>query len=148
MNADELAIIGELKTELEVAEANKQTLLKELEECKIKMWLMRRERKKMNARQAARAAAKRIEELEHFVRLNTQDIKDYNRVIQDMIAGESPCPYCEEWEECNLAAKAGKGCSSWWLRFREVQDDSKTVFLASSESGERTQADPGEDSSL
>ena len=103
----------------------------------------------MNARQAARAAAKRIEELEHFVRLNTQDIKDYNKVIQDMIAGESPCPYCEDWEECNLDAKAGKGCSSWWLRYREeAQDDSKTIFLASSESREGAEADPSENPAL
>jgi len=104
----------------------------------------------MNARQAARAAAKRIEELEHFVKLNTQDIKDYNKIIVNMIAGESPCPYCEDWEECNLDAKAGKGCQQWWLRYRREgeTDDSKTVFLAGSTSGEGAETDQGEDSSL
>ena len=70
----------------------------------------------MNAKQAAKAAAKRIEECERIMALNKADIIDYNKVIADMICGESPCPMCEDWNECQLEAKAGKGCSEWMLR--------------------------------
>lgn len=74
----------------------------------------------MNARQAARAAAERIVELEGVVARQAADIKDYNRIIVDMISGASPCTDCEEYEECQLDAKAGKGCSEWWLRYKKV----------------------------
>lgn len=78
----------------------------------------------MNGRQAAKAAAGRIEELEQRVdeleRANARyahDVKDYNDAIQHMIAGGSPCPYCEEHLECQLEAKDGKGCAEWWLQY-------------------------------
>lgn len=70
----------------------------------------------MNARQAAKAAAKQIEELMDFNRRCSADIKAYNQCIDGMIAGESPCPWCMEYEECQLEAKDGKGCSEWWLK--------------------------------
>ena len=79
----------------------------------------------MNGRQAAKAAAKRIEELEFVVAGQVQDIKDYNACIADMIAGESPCLWCEEYPECNLEAKMGRGCSNWWLRYRKGPDGGK-----------------------
>ena len=63
----------------------------------------------MNARQAAKAAAKRIEELEDYNRRCSADIKAYNQCIDAMIAGGSPCPWCMEHEECQLEAKDGKG---------------------------------------
>ena len=107
----------------------------------------------MNARQAARAAAKRIEELEHYQREATADIKAYNGCIQSMIKGGSPCDWCEEQVECQKEEKAAsKGCKDWWLAFREkpemlVQesspvridgiggdDESERVFSAGSES--------------
>jgi len=69
----------------------------------------------MNGRQAARAAAKRIEELEHVNRLCSADIKDYNACITDMIKGGDPCQWCEDLNECQLEAK-GKGCEEWMLR--------------------------------
>ena len=75
----------------------------------------------MNSRQAAKAAAKRIEECERVMALNKADIQDYNRIILDMICGESPCPYCEDWNECQLDAKAGKGCSEWMLRMQRPE---------------------------
>ena len=76
----------------------------------------------MNARQAAKAAAKRIEELEHITLANKWDIQQYNKCIQDMIAGESPCLYCEDWNECQLEAKGGKGCPEWILKFWKAGD--------------------------
>lgn len=69
----------------------------------------------MNARQAAKAAAKRIEELEFRVMMNVLDIKDYNAVIEALIDGNSPCQWCEDWVECQLEAKGQRGCSEWIL---------------------------------
>lgn len=71
----------------------------------------------MNGRQAAKAAAKRIEEQEHTLALNKADIRDYNQVILDLIGGGSPCQWCEDLNECQLQAKTdGTGCSEWMLR--------------------------------
>lgn len=70
----------------------------------------------MNAKQSLRLAAKRIEELEYFNRRSAADIKEYNNCIDRMIAGGSPCDYCEDQNECQLQAKAdGKGCTEWML---------------------------------
>lgn len=74
----------------------------------------------MNARQAAKQAALIIKSQEHTLLLNKLDIRDYNKVIADMIAGESPCPMCEDWNECQLNAKGGKGCSEWMLRMQKL----------------------------
>ena len=71
----------------------------------------------MNGRQAARSAAQRIEELEHWIRLNTADIKGYNKVILGMIEGESPCGMCNDRDECQREEKDGKGCEDWLLKF-------------------------------
>lgn len=103
----------------------------------------------MNQKQALRAASKHIEELEDFNRRASADIRAYNFVILGMIAGENPCDWCEECNECQLQAK-GKGCSEWWLRndsaeqitasgVKEDEDsDSKRIYGASPESPERT----------
>ena len=72
----------------------------------------------MNARQAAKAAAIKIQSMEHTLALNKADIIDYNIVIQALIAGKSPCDWCEDLQECQLDAKGGKGCSEWLLRFQ------------------------------
>lgn len=76
----------------------------------------------MNGRQAAKAAAARIAEMERVAALNKQDIIAYNKCILDMIAGESPCLYCEDWQECQLEAKGGKGCAEWMLKAWKVGD--------------------------
>lgn len=83
----------------------------------------------MNARQAAKAAAlriaeieERIAELEYVNKRQAADIKELHLVIWNMICGESPCPRCEDWEECQLDAKAGNGCSNWWLHFPKDGD--------------------------
>ena len=72
----------------------------------------------MNARQAAKAAAKRIEELEDFNRRASGDIKAYNACIDSVIAGEkSFWDWCEEAEECSQPEKKMKtGCENWWLK--------------------------------
>ena len=72
----------------------------------------------MNAKQAVRAAAKRIEELEDFNRRCSADIKAYNTCIDSVIAGEkSFCDWCEEFEDCQQPEKKLKtGCENWWLK--------------------------------
>ena len=74
------------------------------------------ERDIVNARQAAREAAKKITELERVAALNKADIVDYNKCIEHMISGGSPCDYCEDLQECQLEAKGKTGCSEWMLR--------------------------------
>lgn len=92
----------------------------------------------MNARQAAKAAAKKIEEMQHYNDKCKADIMAYNAVIQAMIEGKSPCPWCEEHEECQLTAKDVKGCDQWWLSFtppevKEETNDSEDVPVVGSE---------------
>ena len=70
----------------------------------------------MNGRQAARLASKRIEELEHCNRMASADIKDYNRCIDSVIAGQMTfCDWCADQEECTSDQK-GTGCGDWMLR--------------------------------
>lgn len=69
----------------------------------------------MNARQAAKAAAEHIEQLENFNRRAVQEIRGLNAVIDSVIAGEkSFCDWCQERDECDRAEK-GTGCKEWWL---------------------------------
>lgn len=75
----------------------------------------------MNARQAAKAASKRIEELENTGAKAAADIKAYNEVILGMIDGKSPCDWCEDQQECQREVK-GRGCAEWWLKYPEVTD--------------------------
>ena len=69
----------------------------------------------MNSRQAAKAAAKKIEEMQNYNDKCKADITAYNAVIQAMIEGRSPCPWCEDFEECQLEAKKLYGCPEWIL---------------------------------
>ena len=70
----------------------------------------------MNARQALKITAQKLENAERIMFLNKTDIQAYNACIADMIAGKSPCPYCHDYEECKLKAKDKKGCSEWILK--------------------------------
>lgn len=93
----------------------------------------------MNARQALKAATKHIEELEHYNARCKADITAYNRIITGMISGEiDPCDWCEEREECQLAAKNNGGCTEWWLAYnqpsvKEESDDSEAVPITGSD---------------
>ena len=87
----------------------------------------------MNARQAARAAAKHIEDLEHYNAMCKRDIVAYNRIIEGLIAGNlNPCDWCDEQPDC-APSNQGKGCKEWCLKFDlpeekkgdEEQDDGK-----------------------
>lgn len=122
----------------------------------------------MNARQAAKSAAKRIEELEALVAGQTQDIKDLYAAILDHISGESLCRWCEEYPVCHLKARNGASCPEWWLRYRkgseggkwplgspengiddaEGKNDSENVLSGGAGSGEGTEIDPGKDPAL
>ena len=70
----------------------------------------------MNAKQALKKVVQRNADLEDYNRRASADIKAYNECIDTMIAGGSPCPWCMEYDECQLEAKNGKGCSEWWLK--------------------------------
>lgn len=77
----------------------------------------------MNSRQAARMAAKRIEELEFFNRSAAATIKSLYQAIDAMLAGENVCIMCEDYEECQLEAKnEGKGCPEWSHKYSSPDD--------------------------
>ena len=92
----------------------------------------------MNGRQAAKLAAKRIEDLELYNAQCKADIVKYNRCIDSVIAGEKTfCDWCEDKEECQLEAK-GTGCHEWLLTFDSVNeeddaDDSEGVHVTGAE---------------
>lgn len=98
----------------------------------------------MNARQAAKLAAKKIEELEDYNRRCVRDIRAYNALILKMIDGGSPCELCEEYQECELSEKDGKGCMEWWLTNNlpdaeeggENDDDGERILSAGPAGGE------------
>ena len=80
----------------------------------------------MNGRQAAKLAAKKIEELEHYNGRCRKDISAYNKVILGLISGElDPCDWCEEKEECQRECK-GKGCGEWWLSYKLPVEEDQT----------------------
>ena len=99
----------------------------------------------MNGRQAAKAAAKKIEDMMVTLGYNTLDIRDYNRCILHMIDGGSPCDFCEDIHECQLEANGNKGCGEWVLHSqpawdtqrsvsKEDDDDSKGIYGSNQES--------------
>jgi len=103
----------------------------------------------MNAKQSLKVVAKRLEEVEIVLARAKVDIKHYNEVIDSMIAGGSPCDWCEDQTECQLTAKAeGKGCPEWWLidqdkvtvKDGDGGDESKGLFPESGESGGKAEA--------
>ena len=93
----------------------------------------------MNARQAAKAASIRIEELENTGKKAAADIKTYNEVILGMIEGKSPCDWCEDQQECRDAGKTEiAGCDDWMLRSQPVGGDGvdgEGVFQTGPDSG-------------
>ena len=99
---------------------------------------LRRANKKLeaelvNAKQAARAAAQHIEELEHQIMLNIRDIRLYVQCIHGMINHGSPCEYCEDRDECEINGKnIDAGCDEWmltlWRPGEEVKDWQEQVM--------------------
>lgn len=67
---------------------------------------------RVNAKQALRGARKRIEQLEDFNIRCTNDIKAYNKVIDEMIHGKAPCAWCMERGDCEDQTH---GCENWVL---------------------------------
>lgn len=105
----------------------------------LKRQIRNMEAELMNGRQAAKLAAAKIEELEHYNAKCKADITAYNKIIVGLIAGElNPCDWCEENADCERPIK-GKGCSEWWLTYslpaqeEEAEDDSERVPFVGSE---------------
>lgn len=105
----------------------------------LKRQIRNMEAELMNGRQAAKLAAAKIEELEHYNAKCKADITAYNKIVVGLITGEeNPCDWCEDKSECQRELK-GKGCSEWWLTFtlpevkEEQADDSERVPLVGSE---------------
>ena len=84
----------------------------------------------MNAKQATRKMdrarlVKQIADLEFINQMNQADIVSYNQCIDYMIAGGSPCEFCEDFNgdcehpECR---EAGKGCPDWMLRMKTPEE--------------------------
>lgn len=74
----------------------------------------------MNAKQSLRFASKRIEELEHSIRLYVLDVRAYNKVIDCLIAGGSACGWCDDEAECDKDGKGTcRGCDEWMLRMNK-----------------------------
>jgi len=102
----------------------------------------------MNGRQAAREAAKHIEQLNDFNRRASADIKAYNQVIEAMRAGKSPCPWCDDYDSCEKAEKDTlAACDEWMLTWKiqegvnadaENRTDTEAVPDGGCEGGEGT----------
>lgn len=99
----------------------------------------------MNKRQALKAATAMIEdlegkigELEHYNSLSKADITAYNKCIDGMIAGKSPCDWCEENAngECKKPEKGGKGCNEWMLMWDHGEKGDDNDGEAVSEAGD------------
>lgn len=96
----------------------------------------------MNSRQAAKAAGQRVMELERILALNKMDIVNYNLCILSMIDGKSPCEFCEDYEECQLEAKADKGCGEWMLKIPKPVQAEKVGEPDAKGTKEGTDIDP------
>lgn len=87
----------------------------------------------MNAKQSLKLAAKRIEDMEHQIMLNIRDIRLYVQCIHSIINHGSPCDYCEDHDECEIAGKnVDAGCDDWMLKLwnpgEEVKDWQRMVM--------------------
>ena len=68
----------------------------------------------MNAKQAARAASKRIKELEWFNKSAGATIRKLYQALDAVFSGGNVCELCEDYVECQLEAKKQcKGCPEW-----------------------------------
>ena len=84
----------------------------------------------MNAKQATKkmdryALVKQIADLEFVNKMNAADIKEYNRCIDYMIAGGSPCEFCHDFTgDCDHpdCRDAGKGCADWMIRMKTPEE--------------------------
>ena len=97
----------------------------------------------MNAKQALKKASAKIQNMSYTLFCNKEDIKEYNKCILDQIDGKSPCPYCHDYQECQLEAKDNKGCPEWMLKMpmftmadvkQEEEDEGEGLHVVGSES--------------
>ena len=111
----------------------------------------------MNGRQAAKAAAQRIEELEARIAMDIKDIRTYNVCILHMINHGSPCDFCYDKQECQEAGKdLTIGCDQWMVGNIEIIHDEKEgdavesegILPTGAEGGTLAEVDQGESSAL
>ena len=84
----------------------------------------------MNAKQATKkmdryALIKQIADLQFINEMNKADIISYNQCIDYMIAGGSPCEFCEDYNgECDHpeCREAGKGCADWMIKMKTPEE--------------------------
>ena len=91
-----------------------------------KLTFNRMKKKADDLQQIIDAQEKQIADLLDYNARNALDIKAYNEVIDGMIAGNSPCPMCEEYDSCEKAEK-GKGCGEWMLTWKVQENVGKEI---------------------
>lgn len=93
----------------------------------------------MNAKQSLKIVSQKLQDAEMVVRQAERDILYYNRCINALIAGYSPCPWCEEFLECDKEEKTldHVGCSDWWLAY-DVDKNMEAVKNDTENTGDDT----------
>ena len=56
------------------------------------------------------------DQLTKLLNIHVKEIDLLQECMEKMIAGGSPCEYCEDFSECQMEDKS-RGCKMWWLRY-------------------------------
>lgn len=91
-----------------------------------------RRKRIMNAKQSLRAANKQLQEYEQLFQEQARllsmyktDVKNFYECIEGTVDGKSICDWCDQYNECQLQAKGGKGCKEWEHKIQqEAQNES------------------------
>ena len=91
-----------------------------------------RRKRNMNAKQSLRAVNKQLQEYEELFQEQARllsmykaDVKNFYECIEGTVDGKSICDWCDQYNECQLQAKGGKGCKEWEHKIQqEAQNES------------------------
>ena len=82
----------------------------------------------MNAKQSLRAANKQLQEYEQLFQEQARllsmykaDVKNFYECIEGTVDGKSICDWCDQFNECQLQAKGGKGCKEWEHKIQQQE---------------------------